>query len=52
MSDILLSIAVIACAALIWGGVRLIRAANDRGGLAAGNVTDGRRAVGARAIAL
>ena len=35
MSDILLSIAVIACAALIWGGVRLIRAAKERrkGGL-------------------
>lgn len=29
MSDAVLSIAVIASAALIWGGVRLIRAANE-----------------------
>ncbi|MFM8542918.1 MAG: hypothetical protein ACKOAM_06755 [Chakrabartia sp.] len=35
MSDIFLSIAILACAALIWGGVRLIRAAKERrkGGL-------------------
>lgn len=29
MSDAILSLAVIACAALIWGGVRLIRAVNE-----------------------
>jgi hypothetical protein len=29
MSDAILSLAVIAAAALIWGGVRLIRAAHE-----------------------
>ena len=29
MSDAILSLAVIASAALVWGGVRLIRAANE-----------------------
>ena len=29
MSDAILSLAVIAAAALVWGGVRLIRAANE-----------------------
>lgn len=35
MTDAILSLAVLASAALIWGGVRLIRAANERrkGGL-------------------
>ncbi len=29
MSDAILSLAIIAVAALIWGGVKLIRAANE-----------------------
>ncbi|MEY3906526.1 MAG: hypothetical protein RIR59_1349 [Pseudomonadota bacterium] len=30
MTDAILSVAVIAAAALIWGGIRLIRAAQER----------------------
>ncbi len=29
MSDAILSLAIIAAAALVWGGVKLIRAANE-----------------------